>query len=143
MAQLAPTATKPPQLLVSAKGPDRVILRGLSAALPVLVSVITCGALLVETVCAAKFRLVAERPTPGHSPIPVSVAVTIVGAGRVYVAVSVPVRVPGAVGLNHTEMSQDAPVLTYISDSQSSKMKKSPLTPMTGISPSTPLLGLT
>jgi hypothetical protein len=50
MAQLAPTATEPPQLLVSAKGPDRVILRGLSAALPVLVSVIICRALLVETV---------------------------------------------------------------------------------------------
>ena len=75
MVQLAPAATESPQVLVWAKGPVRVILSELRAALPVLVSVIVCGALLVETVCAENVRLVLERFTTGASPVPLSVTV--------------------------------------------------------------------
>jgi hypothetical protein len=65
--------------LVSAKGPERVILRGARGTLAGAVSVIVCGALLVETVWAGKFRLVAERPTLGNSPVPTRLAVSVSG----------------------------------------------------------------
>ena len=44
-------------------------------AVPVLVSVIACGALVVETVCPAKIRLVGERLTSGTTSVPIRVAV--------------------------------------------------------------------
>ena len=136
IAQLAPTATEPPQLLVSAKGPDRVILRGLSAALPVLVSVITCGALLVETVCAGKFRLVGARPTPGHTPVPVRLAVSVSGFVPVYATVSVPVRVPAAVGVNQTVMGHGVSMVkpSRLSQGLGIFVPKSPLIPTSGVS---------
>jgi hypothetical protein len=134
IAQLAPTATEPPQLLVSAKGPDRVILRGLSAALPVLVSVIICGALLVETVCAGKFTLAGERPTPGHTPVPVRLAVSVSGFGCPYVTVTVPVRVPAEVGVNQTAKAHGRSTVKPSSLTQpSGSMLKSPVVANSGI----------
>ena len=43
--------------------------------MPELVKVIVCGALCVDTVCAAKLRDVVERPTTGSSAVPLSVTV--------------------------------------------------------------------
>ena len=142
IAQLAPTATEPPQLLVSAKGPERVILRGPRASLPVFVSVSTCGALLVETVCAGKSRLVDERLTAGPSPVPVKLAVSVSGVGRAYVTVNVPVRVLPAVGVNQTLMVQLLPVLRIVSLVQPPGSElKSPVIAKPG-TPFPPLLAL-
>jgi hypothetical protein len=75
MEQLAPAATEPPHVLVWVKSPVSVMVKGVKAPLPVLVSVIVCGALAVETVCPAKLSIVAERSTTGASAVPLSVTV--------------------------------------------------------------------
>src|SRR5207237_3765909 len=49
MAQLAPAATDVPQVLVCTKSPLATMLVTLSAAVPVLVSVTVCTALVVLT----------------------------------------------------------------------------------------------
>ena len=61
IVQPAPAATEPAQVLVWAKSPLVVIVRGVRAPAPVLVSVSVCGALGVETVCPAKLRLVVSK----------------------------------------------------------------------------------
>lgn len=63
------------QLLVWEKSPLAAITRGVSIPVPVLVRVIGCEALEVETDCPAKVRLVGERLTTGASPVPLRVIV--------------------------------------------------------------------
>ena len=69
-----PMATEAPQVLVSeycALGPMLVML---SAALPELVSVTACEALVVPTVWLLNVRLVGDNPTAGavaEMPVPV------------------------------------------------------------------------
>ena len=70
IVQPAPAATEPAQLLVWEKSPLVVIVRGVKAPVPVLVSVTVCGGLGVETVSAGKLSLVAERLTTGTIPVP-------------------------------------------------------------------------
>jgi hypothetical protein len=89
MVQLAPAATESPQVLVCAKSPVRANLRAVRVPLPASVSVIVCGALLVETVSAGNVRLVLERFTTGAGAVPLSV--TVCG---LFAAASVIVRVP-------------------------------------------------
>jgi len=75
IVQLAPTLTLVPQVLLWEKSPVVVIVRGVRAPLPVLVSVSARGALLVEIACPAKLRLVAERLTTGTRPVPLRLTV--------------------------------------------------------------------
>ena len=67
--QLAPAATLLPQVLVSEKSPEFVPARPMPVmfrvAVPVLVSVTLCAALVVPTICEPKVRLVGERLTAG------------------------------------------------------------------------------
>jgi len=75
IVQPAPAATEPPQVLVWAKSPPVPMVRGVRAPFPVLVSVSVCGGLEIDTVCAGKLRLVAERLTPGTTPVPLRLTV--------------------------------------------------------------------
>jgi hypothetical protein len=64
-AQFAPALTLDPQVLVSAKSPDALIDVTLNAAVPLLVSVMACAALVEPVFCAAKLRLVDESVAAG------------------------------------------------------------------------------
>lgn len=74
MAQLAPTATEAPQVLVAVKGPVVVILVMVNAAPPELVRVIVCAGPVVPTGSAENVRLVGESVTGTVTP-PVSAMV--------------------------------------------------------------------
>lgn len=103
--QLAVGATEPAQLFVWAKSPLEVIVREISVPVPVLVRVTGCEALVVETDCPAKFRLVAERLTTGASPVPLRL--TVWGLlMALSVRVSAPDWSPPAVGLKLTLIVQ-------------------------------------
>ena len=69
MVHEAPTATLEPQVLVSLKSPASVPVTLIpviaSEAVPLLVSVTVCDALLVSTACDANVRLAGETPTVG------------------------------------------------------------------------------
>lgn len=69
IVQLAPAATLLPQLFVWAKSPGyvpvRLTLVMLKVAVPVLVSVTVCDALVVPKFCGLNVRLVDERLTAG------------------------------------------------------------------------------
>jgi hypothetical protein len=98
-------ATEPAQLLVWAKSPLVVTVRGVKTPAPVLVSVTVCGALVVLTFWFAKVRLVADSCTTGEAVIPVK----LTDSGRAVPAVltnSIPVPVPVAVGVKITWMLQ-------------------------------------
>src|SRR5271155_4291708 len=77
-------------------------------ALPLLVNVIVCAALLVPTVCEAKVRLAGARVTAGAvAAAPVPVKATDCGLPLASSAMDTEaVRVPVAVGLNVTLMLQ-------------------------------------
>jgi hypothetical protein len=130
MVQLAPEATEPAQVFVWAKSPLAAIVSGVRAPLPVLVSVSVCGALVVETVCAAKLNAVADRLTTGPSPVPLSVTVCVLPVRLLLLSVTVrvPVRVPGAVGMKATLIVQELLALTLLP--QVFVWEKSPLTVM-------------
>ena len=64
MVQLAPAATVEPQVFVWAKSPLAAMLVMSKEPVPMLVRITACGALDVETIWAAKLRLVGESPTP-------------------------------------------------------------------------------
>jgi hypothetical protein len=85
--------------------------------LPVLVSVILCGALCVETVCGAKFKAIVERPTTGPSPVPLRLTVCVLPPRTLLLLslmVRVPVRVPGAVGVKTTLTVQELLAATLL-----------------------------
>jgi hypothetical protein len=110
IVQFAPAATLDPQLLVSPKSPEAAIDVTESAAVPELVSVTVCAALVVLTVWEAKVRLVGETAAVGPDPVPVRVT-TCGLPGPSSAMLSVPVRVPPCAGLNLTLMAQALPVL--------------------------------
>ncbi len=65
MAQSAPAASVVPQLFVSVKFALAAILVTVSAAVPVLVSVMSRGSLAVPSSSSPKVRLLAEKATLG------------------------------------------------------------------------------
>src|SRR5258706_15666750 len=82
----------------------------LSAAVPPLLRVIACAALVVPTVCEAKVRLVGLRAAEGPTAVPVPVRLAVCGLpAALSVKVVVPVRVPAAVGVKVKLMGQFAP----------------------------------
>ena len=85
-------------------------------AVPLLVRVTDCAALLVPTSWLAKVRLVGERLTAGAlAAVPVPVRFTVCGLSLASsVMVIVPVRVPVAVGVKVTLMLQFAPAATAL-----------------------------
>jgi hypothetical protein len=74
IVQLAPAATLDPQLLVWAKSlalvPETAMLLTLKSALPELVRLIICAAVVAPTAWLAKARLVGERLGAGGPPVP-------------------------------------------------------------------------
>ncbi len=82
------------------------MLLSVSAAVPVLVSVTACAALVVPTVWLANVKLAGDKLTPGTATaVPVSdIACGLEAA--LSVSVIAPVCVPAAVGLNVTEIAQ-------------------------------------
>ena len=105
IVQLEPAATELPQVLVWAKSPEGLMRSGVRAPLAVLVRVMVCGELVVDTVCAGKLKAVAERLTPGATPVPLSATVWGLLPAK-SVIVSVPVWVPDAVGRKLTLIVQ-------------------------------------
>ena len=82
-----------------------------SIASPILLSVSTCGALLVPTACAGKLRLAGEMdPRPPCPPVPLSERTSV--APLVPFTVSSPVRVPVAVGVKVKVKVQVDPLAT-------------------------------
>ncbi len=79
MVQLLPTATELPQVLVSAKSPELppvgAMLLIAKGALPWLVRVTVCAALVVPRVWLGKVRLLTVRLTTGAPPVPVRLMV--------------------------------------------------------------------
>ena len=77
-----------------------------SAAVPVLVTVTTCAALVVPTVWLANVRLAGDKLTSG-TPTAVPVSETACGLeAALSVSVIAPVSVPATVGLKVTEIVQ-------------------------------------
>jgi hypothetical protein len=81
-----------------------------SAAVPVLLSLTVCEALLVPTVCPLKVRLPGETPATGAVPVPVRPIVCMLPGIPLLLSVMVtePVSVPVAVGVNVTSIVQVA-----------------------------------
>ena len=83
----------------------------LKAALPLLVRVTVCAALVVLSTWAANVRLAGARLTVGPTPVPVRV--TVCGLpGALSVRVTAPLRGPGTVGVNVTLIVQVASAAT-------------------------------
>jgi hypothetical protein len=117
MTQLPPAATLDPQLLVWAKSlalvPERARLVTLKAAVPELLSVIVCAALVAPTVWPAKVRLVGERVATGAAPVPARL--TLWGLPVALSAtLSVAVSAPLAEGVKVTLIVQAAPAATLV-----------------------------
>jgi hypothetical protein len=97
--------------------------------LPVLTKVTDCGALEVPTLMVPKVRLFVESETLGLGLEPVPVKPTVCWLPdtppELSVMVSVPVRVPLAVGVKTTLMVQLPPTLTLLP--QMVGREKSPL----------------
>jgi len=112
MAQLAPTATEVPQVLVWAKSPVAATLARVRGPVPLLVSVTALAALAVPTNWLAKFTVAEPNEIweTGARPLPPRLAI----CGEfpaLSVTVKMPVRLPVAVGVNAIEMEQLAPLV--------------------------------
>ena len=70
IAHVPEAATEVPQVLVWLKSPLAVMLVMESAAVPVLVRVMLCAALVVLSAWLPKVRLVGEKLTAGAIPVP-------------------------------------------------------------------------
>lgn len=116
IVQLAPAATLEPQVFVSAKSPDAVTDVMDRAAVPELVRVTACAALVVPSVREAKVRLVGESTTAGAvTPAPVPLKLAVCGEPlALSEIISAPVRVPTTDGVNVTEIVQLAPAATLV-----------------------------
>jgi len=98
MAQLAPAATEPSQVLVWAKSPLAVRLVIVSVASPVFFNVMVWGGLVVPASSALKVRLAGLSETCGMlAPVPLKDTVWGVEESDASI-VSVPVTAPAAVG---------------------------------------------
>src|SRR5579863_8146956 len=136
MVQVALTASEGAQALVeksAAFGPEMATLLMESVPLPMLVSTVVSGALLLPTAVAGKAARVAGfRVATPAEPVPVRL---MVGTTRELVpdpvpflpeTTSVPVRVPLAVGLKVTLIVQLAPAFSEVP--QVLVSEKSPVT---------------
>jgi len=109
MVQLAPAARLEPQVLSCAKLPVATILEMVSAAVPVLVNVTACAALVVPKGWLEKVRLVTDKLTTGAGrPLPAS-RTTCGESAALSVIMTEPYRFPTAVGEKVTLMLQLAP----------------------------------
>jgi hypothetical protein len=125
MMQLPPTPTLEPQLLVWEKSPVTVMLETASATLPVLFRVTGWGTLEAPIAMPEKVRLLTE--SEALEPVPVKL--TVCGLPlALSVMVSMPVRVPLAVGVKVTLMLQTPPAAKLVP--QVLVWAKSPLTAM-------------
>src|SRR5437899_13012122 len=85
----------------------------LSAALPVLLSVTDCAALVVFSSWLPKLKFVADKLTMGAGAAHVPVRLMVCGLpAMLSVIVTATVRMPVAVGVNVTLMVQLAPAAT-------------------------------
>jgi hypothetical protein len=105
MEQFAPAATLAPHVFVCEKSPLFVpvmaMLEIVNVAVPVLVSVTICTALLMPTIWLPKLMLLPPSVTMGATPVPVSV--TVCGLpGNGSLTVMAPLRMPVAVGVKVT-----------------------------------------
>jgi hypothetical protein len=113
MKQLAPAATEVPQLLVCVKSALTVMPLIDIAPLPLLLSVTLCVAVENPARCPPKSKLLGLMLAVGPRPVPVRLVVCGL-PGALVATVSVPVRVPSAVGLNWTLMVQEPPGATDV-----------------------------
>jgi hypothetical protein len=112
MVQLAPTARLDPQVLSCAKSPLNVILVIISGAVPVLLMVTACGALVAPTGWPEKVRLTADKLTTGAGK-PLPARLIVCGLPTALSAmVTEPYRLPGAVGVKVTVIAHAAPAAT-------------------------------
>ena len=110
--QVPPTATTP-QLLVCEKSPEIETVEILREAVPLLVTVMICGALVVFRYWPAKVSDDGESAAIEAMPVPASATVGA-APGLLLFKVSVPVRVPMAVGLKVTLTWQVDPTLSDV-----------------------------
>ena len=104
--QLAPAAMLVPQVLLAiAKPALATMLEKFRATLPRFVRVTVLAALVLPTATVPKFKLLEENVT-GALPVPVRLTVCVPALS---VIVRVPEAEPIAVGVNETEMVQEAP----------------------------------
>lgn len=107
--QLAPAARVPPQLLLWLKSPVSVKPLMDSGPTPVLVNVCVCEVLDVFTSCEAKVSEEGENAPFGEIPTPERLTVCGLPPKASSAMVTIPVRLPVAVGLNVTLIEQLAP----------------------------------
>ena len=116
IAQLAPTAKEPPQLLVSTNCPETVTLLKVTLAVPVLRTVTVCEPLVCPILTLPKLRLVGDTLTvvdPPEDETPDPVKPIVWGLFEALSAmVTVPARVPVVVGVKLTLIVQLAPAAT-------------------------------
>src|SRR5450432_1259936 len=85
------------------------------AAVQPLLRAMACAALVAPTVCEVNVRLVGLRAAEGPTAVPVPVRLAVCGLpAALSVTVTVPVRVPAAVGVKVTLMEQLAPAATEL-----------------------------
>jgi hypothetical protein len=113
MVQFADVAKVAPQVVVvSANGPVTAMLVIVSDAVPVLLSVTVCAALVAPGGSEGNVKLLAETVTAGADTAPPN-RVTDCGLfGALSVMTTVPLALPEAVGVKATLMVQDAPAAT-------------------------------
>lgn len=106
IVQFFPAATLVPQVLVSPKFVLAAMLVMVRVALPVLVSVTVCAALVVPTLTLLKVKLAGKSWTAG-AVVPMPVRLTVWGLpGALSVTDRVPLIVPDPEGVKVTEMVQ-------------------------------------
>jgi hypothetical protein len=99
--QFALSASVEPQLLVCAKSPEVAMLTRCKVALRVLLRMTVCEELVVEIPWEAKVSDAGEREATGATPVPDSETEGAVPVASLF-SVSVPLRVPRAVGEKET-----------------------------------------
>ena len=102
-------ATEAPQLWLSAKSPLAVMLAMVSAALPVVLSVTVCAALVLPTLRVVKVSVVGLSDTAGAVATPVPETPTLCGLPAAsLVMTTLPLRAPDVVGVKVTLIVQVA-----------------------------------
>ena len=129
IVQDALAASDEGQLFVCEKARDTLIPDIVSAAFPVLVTVIVCGTLLVPTTCAPKLKLLGVNEIAGCGAAPVPFRFTLrllLVIPSVPLTISAPERAPAAVGVNTTVYVHELPPSTPVLE-QLSPCEKSPV----------------
>lgn len=107
MVQLWPAATVDPQVLVSAKSPEAAMVVMASAAAPEFARVMVCAGLVEPVSWLVKVRVAGESAAAGAAAVAVPAKVIVCGEPEALsVMVSVPERLPAAVGAKVTAMVQ-------------------------------------